>query len=79
MEQKLSFKRAYRRIPKGDIRSVLDRMQNIFNVESDASVYVYIRGKREPKVTEAIAIERLFEEYGIAINWNCEEQEKQNA
>jgi len=74
-KQKTSFKCAYDRIPKGDIRSVIDKLQSILNVKTDAAVYVYIRGVREPKMTEAIAIEQLFSEYGIAVNWNCDESE----
>ena len=74
-KQRTSFKCAYRRIPLGEVRNFLDRMKEILNVKSDAAVYVYIRGVREPKMTEAIAIEQLFAEYGIEMNWNCEESE----
>jgi hypothetical protein len=77
-KQKTSFKCAYDRIPKGDVRNFLDRMKEILNVRADASVYVYIRGEREPKYTEGVAIERLFNEYGVEMNWNCSEPEKQD-
>jgi len=74
-KQKTALQMAYDRIPKGDIRIFLDRMKEILCVKFDTSVYMYMRGEREPKLTEAIAIERLFSEYGISVNWNCNDYE----
>jgi len=76
--KKTSFKCAYRRIPIGDIREVLNRLKVILNLKTDAPVYQYIRGDKEPKLTEAIAIEKLFLEYGIKVDWNCDEKEEQS-
>ena len=72
-KQKTSFKCAYERVAMGDKRDFLYRLKKVLNVVSDGAAYQYIRGIREPKMTEAIAIEQLFAEYGIEMNWNCDE------
>ena len=72
---KTSFQCAYERIAIGDKRDFLYQLKKVLNVVSDSAAYQYIRGVREPKMTEAIAIEQLFSEYGIAVNWNCDESE----
>ena len=76
-KNKGGFKCSYDRIPKGDVRKVIDGLKEILNVKTDANVYTYIRGDREPKMTQAIEIERLFAEYGIEMNWHCNEPELQ--
>ena len=77
-KQKTSLKYAWdRKVRKGDIRSILDKLQEILNVKSDVSVYVYIRGERIPDIIEGKAIEDLFKEYGIEICWNCDKPEKE--
>lgn len=73
-----SFKTAYDRIPKGDARAFIGKLRKALKVSSNVAVYPYIRGDREPRLTQAIAIERLFKEYGIVVNWGCEEAEKQD-
>lgn len=74
-KQETSFRCAYNRIAMGDKRDFLYKLKKILNVVSDAAVYQYIRGDREPKLTEGLAIEQLFSEYGINVNWGCEESE----
>ena len=77
-EQKTSLKYAWKnKVRKGDIRYLLDKLQEILNVEADTTVYQYIRGERIPDIIEGKAIEDLFKEYGIEICWNCDEPEKE--
>ena len=76
--QKTSLKYAWdKKVRKGDVREILDKMQEILNVKSDVSVYVYIRGERTPDIIEGRAIENLFREYGMEICWDCNEPELQ--
>lgn len=70
-EKKTSFQCAYDQIPKGKVRKVLDELQKALNVKTDVNVYIYIRGDREPKLSQAIAIEKVFEKYGIKVEWGC--------
>jgi hypothetical protein len=62
-------------IPKGKIRQVLNELQQILGVKTDVNVYTYIRGDREPKLSEAMEIENLFRKYGIEVEWGCQKEE----
>jgi hypothetical protein len=67
INRKTSFQCSYDMIPKGKIRQVLSELRQILGVTTDVNVYTYIRGDREPKLTEALEIERLFKKYGIEV------------
>ncbi|MDR1562301.1 MAG: hypothetical protein LBS54_04335 [Dysgonamonadaceae bacterium] len=67
---------AYWQVPRNKGREVLDRLGVILGVTTDAAIRNYINGVREPKISEAIAIKHLFQEYGIKIDWESSVSEE---
>lgn len=70
------IKEAYEKIPKNKGNEVFNRLGIILNVKTSGAIYNYIRGEREPKISEAIAIKNLFQEYGIEIDWESSAPDK---
>lgn len=65
-----SFRRGARQIPPRDRDKFIKAVMKIFNVTTPVSYYRYERGEREPKVSQAKALEKLFnEKYQITDIW----------
>ena len=72
-KKEYSLKCAYESVPKGEVRRVRKRIQEILGGVNESNVYAYIRGDREPTYSQGLELESLFNEYGISINNTCEE------
>ena len=70
-ENEYSFRCAYDCLPKNKMSEVRHKIKAILNVKSDKAVYDRIAGRTEPKISEATAIEQVFRNYGITIEWGA--------
>jgi hypothetical protein len=66
---KSGLKRAYDQIPKGLASQLREELKEAIGVKTDVNLYTYIRGDVEPKLSQALAIEKVFQKYGISVNW----------
>ena len=60
---------AYESIPKKHLLKVREGIRVIIGTKDVQNVYLYLRGTQEPKISQAIALNLLFAEYGIEIQW----------
>lgn len=62
---KFSIRQGYDQVQNKDLAIVKSRIMSILGIGSRAQWSAYLRGKVEPKVSQALDIEHLFCEYGI--------------
>lgn len=67
-----SLKEAYGLIPKVYTGEVREKIRIIIGTKSQQNVYTYMDGTVEPKISHAIALNLLFADYGIEIQWGKE-------
>ena len=61
---------------QGDARVVKKKLWVALDIGSRQTFSERMKGKVEPRVSEAEAIERVFAEYGITDVWGVDETEK---
>lgn len=69
------LREAYLKVPRGKIAEFRERAKDIFGVTSDQAFWGRIRNGNEPRVSQGKALEELFKEYGVELNWHCAETE----
>lgn len=62
---KFSIRQGFDQVQNKDLAVVKSRIMCILGIGSRAQWSAYLRGKVEPKVSQAMEIEKLFYEYGI--------------
>lgn len=62
---KFSIRQGFGQVQNKDMITVKMRIMNILGIGSRTQWSAYLRGKVEPKVSQAQEIERLFCEFGI--------------
>ena len=67
-----SLKEAYGLVPKIYTVGVREKIRAIIGTNSMNSVYLYMNEVQEPKISHAIALNLLFYDYGIEIQWGKE-------
>ncbi len=68
-KQSFSFQRGWNQLKVGDANVVRDKIMSALGIRYRTSFYYRLKGKCEPTVTEAQAIEAIFKEYGIKDVW----------
>ena len=69
MNSRFSFQKGWAHVKQGDARAVRAKLMTALDITSRVSFLDRMKGKIEPLVTEAEAIERVFAEYGITDCW----------
>lgn len=69
MGKSYSFKKGYSQVQRKDSIVVRNRIMNALNIKSRPAWLTRLNGKVEPKLSEALAIEAIFREYGISEVW----------
>jgi hypothetical protein len=69
LQKVYSLKEAYESIPKKQIVTVREALRVIVGTKDVQNVYLFINGRQEPKIIQAIAMNLLFADYGIEIQW----------
>lgn len=64
-----SFKKGYQQVQQKDAKDVRKKIMTALNLTSRRSWGLRLNGIIEPKVSEAQAIENIFNEYGITDIW----------
>ena len=64
-----SLKEAYGQVPNVSVSEVREKIRVIIGTKRIDNVVGYINGKIEPKISHAIALNLLFANYGIEIQW----------
>lgn len=64
-----SFMKGWRQLPQGEIRAVRSEICAALGGVSFVTFYARLKGKPEPKVSEAKAIEEVFSRHGITDIW----------
>lgn len=64
-----SFKKGYQQVQQKDAKDVRQKIMTALNLTSRRSWGLRLNGIIEPKVSEAQAIENIFNEYGITDIW----------
>lgn len=67
--KKFSFKKGYGQIKQKDLPNVRKELMQALGVSNRMSLSQYMRGKIEPKMGQAKAIEQVFAKYGITEVW----------
>ncbi len=65
-----NLKDAWGLIPQTYAADVKESIRKIIGVKNTSNIYDYLNGRFEPKVSQAIALNELFNKYGIDINWS---------
>ena len=64
-----AFKKGFLRLSTNDKKKFMKAAMRIFKVQSENSFYEYCRGSREPKISQAVALEKLFAKYHVTEIW----------
>jgi len=67
-----SFLKGYNQVQRKDTAQVKDEIMQALCITARTNWYFRLYGKVEPKVSEAKAIEAVFEKYGITDVWGAE-------
>ena len=68
-KRSFSFQKGWNQLKVGDANVVRDKIMSALGISYRTSFYYRLKGKCEPTVTEAQAIEAIFKEYGIKDVW----------
>ena len=68
-----SFKKAWSQVRQKDIEDVRNEIMAALGLTTKAAFYNRLNGDVEPKVSEANAIEDIFNKYGITEIWGEDE------
>lgn len=66
---RFAFKKGWGQVPRAKSEEVRKKIMTALGLQARNNFYVRLRGKIEPKVSEAEAIEKIFREYGITEVW----------
>jgi hypothetical protein len=69
-----SFRCAFEQIPHGKMREAKNRLKEAIGIKSDAGLMFRVNGINQVKLKEAWAIEAIFRDYGIEVNWGCKKK-----
>lgn len=64
-----SFEKGFKQVPIGMARIVKDELMNALKIKTNNSWSNRLKGKSEPRVSEARAIEEIFAKHGITDVW----------
>jgi len=64
-----AFRKGSRQIPPRDKDRFIKAVMKILNVKTVQSYYCYERGERELKISQAVALEKLFAKYHVTEIW----------
>ena len=64
-----SIKKGYSQVQIKDADDVKNKIMKILNIKSRTQWGIYLRGEREPKVSQATEIQTVFSEIGITDIW----------
>lgn len=67
-----SFRKGYNQLQKKDVKDAKCQIMVALNLKSEVAFYQRLRGEVEPKRSEALLIEAVFKDYGIADVWGQE-------
>lgn len=68
-KQSFSFQRGWNQLKVVDAPTAKLKIMSALNLETRAGFLYRLKGKCEPTVTEAQAIEAIFKDYGIKDVW----------
>jgi len=66
---RFAFKKGWGQVPHEKTKEVRERIMTALGLQARNNFYIRLRGKIEPKVSEAEKIEEIFREYGITEVW----------
>lgn len=66
---RFAFKKGWGQVPYNKTKEVRERIMAALNLQTRNTFYIRLRGKIEPKVSEAEKIEEIFRDYGITEVW----------
>ncbi len=72
---RFSFKKGFMQVKNKDIAAVRQEIMQVLNISTRMAWSVRLNGKVEPKVTEAEAIEAVFQKYGVTDVWGGSDHE----
>lgn len=64
-----SFKRGFDQVQRKDLEAVRQEIMSALSINTNPAFLQRMKGKVEPKVGEAAAIERIFKQRGITEIW----------
>lgn len=64
-----SFKKGWSQVKQGDIKTARAALMSALGINTRNAFLDRMKGKIEPRVTEAKMIERVFAEFGITEIW----------
>lgn len=67
--QRFAFKKGWSQVPRNKTEEVRLHIMSALGLQTRNTFYIRLRGKIEPKVSEAEKIENIFREYGITEIW----------
>lgn len=68
-EYKKGFRRGYQQLTLAQEKEAKEKLWEALGIVSRSSFGHYLHGRVEPKVAQAAAVEKVFEEYGITDIW----------
>lgn len=69
MAANFSFKKGWNQLPQSKCSEVRSKIMDALSIKIRTSFYPRLNGEVEPKLGEAMAIEAIFQEYGITDIW----------
>ena len=69
MKNSNSFKKGFKQIKNGDIRTVRQKLMEALSIKASSTWYSRLYGKVIPNKVEIEKIEKIFAKYGITDIW----------
>lgn len=68
-KEQFSFNKGWSQVKNGDISECRNKLMEVLGIKTRAAFLNRLKGDVEPKVSEVLAIESVFAEYGITDIW----------
>ncbi|MCE8847482.1 hypothetical protein K0F00_02820 [Bacteroides fragilis] len=72
-KKRYSFKKAYERVPLGQIEGLKKELYSVFSINNRTSWYNKLKGITSPSIEVVEAVETVFLKYGIENCWEITE------
>jgi hypothetical protein len=64
-----SFKRGWLKVPKGKLHEVKHEIMSVMEINAASAWFSRLNGKKNLRIIEKEAIEKIFEKHGITDIW----------
>ena len=73
-----SFEKGWDKLPLSEVKAARTELMRVLGIGSRKSFISYKKGRRDMRVSQAIAVEMVFMRHGVTACWSTERTEGEN-